>query len=171
MWLYNDEFANFAMRCILERKTVAMREDFTHWQYLDNMVKSRFYLSLQIQQLEDRCHIDLVPCDVQVAMEELSLKAPLLAWASPFMVIPGSWRDRKYLGQYNNLFESIPNFEAKIPTWQAMAWILKDYGMSHTEYISWDLEYKSLLDATWTIDASPSVVMNGNFCKCPCRHK
>ena len=87
------------------------------------------------------------------------------------MVIQGSRRDRKYLGQYYNLFESISAFEARIPTWQALGWILKNYGMFHIEDISWDLEYKSLVDATWIVEAPPSVVMNSNFCKCPRRHK
>ena len=64
------------MKCVMERETVAMREDFTPWQYLGDMVKTRSYMNLQIQQLKDRCHVDLVPCDVQVGMEELLLKAP-----------------------------------------------------------------------------------------------
>ena len=52
------------MKCVMERETIAMREDFILGHYLGDMVKSRSYLGLQLQQLEDQNHIDLIPYDV-----------------------------------------------------------------------------------------------------------
>ena len=41
-----------------------------------------------------------------------------------------------YLGQYEHLFDS--PVEEPILTWTAISWLLKDYGLSHTDEMSAD---------------------------------
>ena len=80
----------------------------------------------------------------------------------------GSMATRRYLGQYNELFDG--EGEQPVPTWSALAWILEDYGHSRSETTAADMVYRRISGA-WTFEPPPAVQAYSRFCPCARRHK
>ena len=74
----------------------------------------------------------------------------------------------RYLGQYGNMFDS-PT-EEPIPTWNAIAWILEDYGQSRTEDMPTNI-YHRRISKQWPVEPPTNVKSHPHFCPCPRRCK
>lgn len=57
-----------------------------------------------------------------------------------------------------------------MPTWQAIAWLLEDYGLSRMEDIPADIQYRRI-SRQWSSKPPVAVATHPNFCPCPRRHK
>lgn len=82
--------------------------------------------------------------------------------------VNGSQLTLRYLGQYGNMFDS-PT-EEPIPTWDAIAWILEDYGQSRTEDMPADIYYRRV-SRQWPSEPPVNVRSHPHFCPCPRRCK
>ena len=80
----------------------------------------------------------------------------------------GSPLTLKYLGQYALLFDN-PE-EEPVPTWSAIAWLLEDYGLSRTEEVPADIQYRRM-SRQWPTIPLAAVKNHSHYCPCPRRQK
>lgn len=80
----------------------------------------------------------------------------------------GSPLTLRYLGKYPNMFDN-PE-EEPVPTWAAIAWLLEEYGLSRTETVHADIQYRIIL-RQWSLQPPPAVANHPNFSPCPRRGK
>lgn len=57
-----------------------------------------------------------------------------------------------------------------IPTWNAIAWLLEDYGLSRTKDVPADIQYKRI-SRQWSVIPPAAVASHPHFCPCPRRNK
>lgn len=86
----------------------------------------------------------------------------------PDLPLAGSPLTLKYLGQYNKMFDD-PS-EEPVLTWIAISWLLEDYGLSRTENVPADIQYRRI-SRQWSPNPPPAVVNHPNFCPCARRYK
>ena len=84
------------------------------------------------------------------------------------MPVMGSPLTLKYLGKYSNMFDH-PD-EEPVVTWSAISWLLEDYGLSRTETVPADIQYRRN-SRQWSLQPPPAVANHPNFCQCPRRGK
>ena len=80
----------------------------------------------------------------------------------------GSPLTLKYLGQYALMFDK-PE-EEPVPTWSAIAWLLEDYGLSRTEDVPADIQYRRM-SRQWPTIPPAAVRSHPHYCPCPRRQK
>ena len=99
----------------------------------------------------------------QVSFSQIYSPTHLPLWLPVNYLVGGSILNQRFLGRYESLLDiaSIP-----LPTWEGIAWLLEDYGLSRREEKSWDLVYQRVRDSTWIQDAPVLVQCNGHFCNC-----
>lgn len=86
----------------------------------------------------------------------------------PDLPLAGSPLTLKYLGQYHKMFDD-PS-EEPVLTWSAISWLLEDYGLSRTETIPADIQYRRV-SRQWSPTPPPAVINHPNFCPCARRYK
>ena len=81
----------------------------------------------------------------------------------PHIEVPlvGSTLTLRYLGQYAQMFDS-PS-EEPIPTWNAIAWLLEDYGLSRIEEVPADIHLRRI-SRRWPENPPVSVACHPHFC-------
>ena len=101
---------------------------------------------------------------------QLECPPPSFSISSNVVTLPlmGSPLTLKYLGQYQRMFDN-PQ-EKPVPTWQALTWLLEDYGLSRIEDIPIDIHY-CRISRQWSSKPPLAVTTHPNFCSCPRRHK
>ena len=82
--------------------------------------------------------------------------------------VVGSPLTLRFLGQYSHMFDA-PE-EEPIPTWTAITWPLEDYGLSRTEDVPTDIQYKRI-SRQWSATPPAVVASHPHFCPCPRRNK
>ena len=86
-------------------------------------------------------------------------------WATQLAIlVEGSHRTRKYLGNYASLFESQEAQDAGIPSWDAMLWITEHYQNARAEETPWDLLYHKEVGPDSTSDAPAAIQATGVYC-------
>lgn len=65
------------------------------------------------------------------------------AWLKIQPPIWGSELTHKFLGKYEAMFGNM-QVESPIPSWEAMQWIMEDYGQSVSEDITYDQIYPKI---------------------------
>jgi len=164
----HDDYLARIVSCNLKRTyRLAENEDFTGSHYVYNRDKSLDRMERYIQAVEAR-----KPPVFSMKGQVQFLVAPP-GYVSTFtktIVIPegGSVADQRYLGRYEELFDS--DQEKPVPTWTAIAWILQDYGLSRGEQIAADIVYKQV-SGPWSFEPPPAVHLHPQFCPCARRHK
>ena len=78
--------------------------------------------------------------------------------------VEGSYRSKRYLGNYASLFESQEAQDAGIPSWDAMLWITEHYQNACAEETPWDLLYQKEMGPNWTREALAAVKATGGYC-------
>ena len=103
---------------------------------------------------------------------QIQLEFPPLHFSIPpiFVTLPlmGSPLILQYLEQYHKLFD-YPQ-ERHVPTWQAITWLLEDYGLSRTEEVPVDIHY-CRISRQWYSNPPLAVATHPNLCLCLQRHK
>ena len=101
---------------------------------------------------------------------QLDLPPPGFSTSNVTLTVPllGSPLTLQYLGQYPKMFND-PQ-EMPVPTWQAIAWLLEDYGLSRTEDVPADIHYRRI-SRQWSSSPPPAITNHPQFCACPRRNK
>lgn len=73
-----------------------------------------------------------------------------------------------YQGNYDALFNNVS--DQPILSWEAIAWLLKDYGQSREETIPADVAYRQE-SKYWSRNPPPAVKDDPRFCACPRRNR
>ena len=81
--------------------------------------------------------------------------------------ILGSRLNRKFLGQYESLFNN--PIEQPVPTWEVFDWLIEDYGYLCEEEKCYDRLYVEELKDNYQEEAPKAVKRNGHLCNCPKR--
>jgi hypothetical protein len=89
-------------------------------------------------------------------------------WLNLQPTIQGSPLTRQFLGRYYAMYRDF-EMERPIPSWEALRWLVEDYGESVIEDFPWDLQYLEE-SVNWTLEPPPAVLTNGQFCNCPRRY-
>lgn len=149
---------------VLERESVAMRGEFTAGIYVYTMATAYNQIQTALKGLEaGRVDIVPLPNQFELTAPPNTFKPP--AWVSLRTMVTGSELMKKYLGNYDSLFDS-PT-EQPIPSWKAIEWLLEDYGLSRVEKHAWDLVYREMgkfgAMVDWTTDPPPAVATNAHF--------
>lgn len=84
--------------------------------------------------------------------------------AAPVLAVQGQV---EFLGNYKELFDD--EGEQPVPIWLALAWILKDYGLSRTGNVATNLVYNQI-SGSWTFEPPLAVHVHYQFCQCARRH-
>jgi hypothetical protein len=81
-------------------------------------------------------------------------------------------QDYRFQRNYQALFKAGDSWETEVPiiSWEAIAWVLKDYGPSWEETKPWDVTYRRI-SRQWISEPPPTVKLDPRFCDCPRRHK
>ena len=87
---------------------------------------------------------------------------------APDLPLAGSPLTLKYLGQYHKMFDN-PS-EEPVLTWVAISWMLEDYGLSRTENVPADIQYRRI-SRQWSPNPPPAVINHPHFCPCARRYK
>ena len=136
----------------------------SHYFFQFDKVVNRLDRSLQevaqhkklVLNLHGQVQFDLPPAEFVPAYQTIELP------------VVGSPLTLKYLGQYENMFDSPA--EEPVPTWLAMSWLLEDYGLSRNEDIPADIQYKRI-SRQWSEVPPVAVLTHPHFCDCPRRCK
>jgi hypothetical protein len=81
-------------------------------------------------------------------------------------------QDYRFQRNYRALFKAGDAWETEVPiiSWEAIAWILKDYGLSREETEPWDVTYRRI-SRQWSSEPPPAMKLDPRFCNCPRRNK
>ena len=147
-----------------EREEFAQKGELGASHYLH--ASSALWIQLKELLAElDRGSVCPFPSLIQV---QLTIPPPGFVrppWATKLAIlVEGSRRSRRYLGNYASLFESQEVQDASIPSWDAMLWITEHYQNDRAEEIPWDLLYQKEMGLDWTREAPVAVKATGVYC-------
>ena len=133
-----------------QRLAVTPSEDFLGLHYLYQFDRAvhrleRYLSKLSSQKkpllnLNGQVQFDLPLADFTTACQPMDLP------------VVGSPLTLQYLGQYSHLFDTPA--EEPIPTWTAITWLLEDYGLSRTEEVPADIQYRRV-SRQWSAQHPP----------------
>jgi hypothetical protein len=112
-----------------------------------------------------------------LSQEDLALPTPgwkpnLTIEKLPIVEPMKTEQDYRFQGNYRALFKAGDAWETEVPTisWEAIAWLFKDYGPSREETKPWDVTYRRI-SRPWNSDPPPVVKLDPRFCNFPRKNK
>ena len=81
-------------------------------------------------------------------------------------------QDYRFQRNFLALIKAGDAWETKVPiiSWEAIAWVLKDYEPSQEEMEPWDVTYRRI-SRQWSSEPLPAVKLDPRFCNCLWRNK
>jgi hypothetical protein len=132
--------------------------------------------SLALQRMESTIQRRGNPVFV-LSQTDLALPTPgwtrtLTIYNLPIVEPSMTEQDYRFQRNYRALFKAGDSWETEVPiiSWEAITWVLKDYGHSREETEPWDVTYRKI-SRQWTSEPPPAVKLDPRFCDCPRRHK
>ena len=135
--------------------------------------------SLSLQRMESTIQSLERQGNPMFALSQTDLAVPAPGWRSnatiadlPIVEPTKTEQDYRFQGNYRALFKAGDAWETEVPiiSWEAIAWVLKDYGLSREETEPWDVTYRRV-SRQWNSEPPPAVKLDPRFCNCPRRNK
>ena len=158
------------MTHVQEREDLAQRGEISMGQYLYTKVRTQYRLKralegvrhkiIEVYEFSNMATFSSPPADYQHPI-----------WGSRVLPVTGSLNKQRFLGEYENLFNNLEE-EVPFPSWQAIEWLLEDFGLSPQIWQPWDRLYNRISDK-WPATIPTAITLSFHQCplKGPRRYK
>lgn len=133
--MLHHDFVPFLLANNIQRLSIVSNTDLTGSHYMFQYDKTVNRLERYIRDISaNKCHLLNLHGQIQLESPPPNFS---ISRVIPELPLVGNPLILKYLGQYHKLFDN-PS-EEPVPTWEAISWLLEDYGLLRTENVPTDI--------------------------------
>ena len=158
------------MTQVQEREDLAQRGEISLGQYLYTKVRTQYRLKRALEGVKHKIiEVYEFPNMATFSPPPSDYQHPI--WGGTALPVTGSLNKQRFLGEYDNLFNNLEE-EIPFPSWQAIEWLLEDFGLSPQVWQPWDRLYNRISDK-WPATTPTAVTLSFHQCplKGPRRYK
>ena len=164
--LEDKEALGKTLRCVLEREGWARRGELTNSHYVYTIDKALN----RLKQAHDKLSLNLNP---RINLDSMTTMAYSVRPYSSGLLVnvtvdqpseqsQSSLRAR-FVGHMEAVFVTALENEYSVPTWQALEWLVEDFGMTRTIRLAEDRQYQ-LVSGSWPEGVPISVSTDPRYC-------